>query len=132
MKKSIKRDYLRQAQKRNSLKGGGSKKDKKINILSDKRFSTDSLVGHSNYGIVHVTEAVGVNALRDIGTGFANFFGKSGFESELYDTVKEKAFRKLRKLVSNKKYGVGNIKIDMESTNTTIFCHLIGTIYKLT
>ena len=81
-------------------------------------------------GIVHVTEAVGINVLRDMGTEFANFFGRGGFESTVYDSVKEKAFQKLKKIVSNKKYKVGNIKMDMETTQTTVFCHLIGTIYK--
>ena len=59
-------------------------------------------------GIVHVTEAVGINAVRELGTGLANFFGKKGFESKLYDTVKENAFVKLNNQIPDKY--TGNIK----------------------
>ena len=104
--------------------------EENINIVGNKRFTTADIKNMESKGIVHVTEAVGINAIRDAATDFVNFFGKSGFESKLYDKAKQKAFMKLKKLVNNKKYYVGNIKTDIETTQTTIFCHLIGTIYK--
>ena len=109
-----------------NYRGGGNK----INVLVDSRFSTSSFDNMKCKGIVHVTEAIGINVVRGMGTDFANLFGKAGFESELYDNVKQKALRKLKKLVSNKKYKVGNIKMDIETTNATVFCHLIGTVYQ--
>lgn len=104
--------------------------EENINIVGDKRFTTADIKNMESKGLVHVTEAVGINAIRDVATNFVNFFGKSGFESKLYDKAKQKAFMKLKKLVNNKKYYVGNIKMDIETTQTTIFCHIIGTIYK--
>ena len=112
------------------IKKGGSN-NTNINIINNRRFTT----GKPTYknmiskGIVHITEAVGVNIARDIGSGFANLFGSAGFESTLYDEVKKKAFDKLLEMMSNKKMYVGNIKLDIETDKNTIFCHLIGTIY---
>ena len=116
----------RKSKKSRKLVGGGL-----VNIFSNPRFTTGPVKNANVKGIVHVTEAVGINIVRDVGTNFANFFGKKGFESKLYDDAKSKAFDKLEKIVSNKKYSVGNIKMDIETTDKTIFCHLVGTIYIL-
>jgi uncharacterized protein YbjQ (UPF0145 family) len=116
----------KKSKKSRKLVGGGS-----VNIFLNARFTTGPVKNANVKGIVHITEAVGINIVRDVGTNFANFFGKSGFESKLYDEAKSKAFDKLEKMVSNKKYSVGNIKMDIETTDRTIFCHLVGTIYTL-
>jgi len=111
---------------KNNKSGGGGN-----GIIVEERFST----GKPTYknmiskGIVHITEAVGINVAREIGSGFANFFGSEGFESTLYDEVKTKAFKKLNETLPDDKYHVGNIKIDIETDKNTIFCHLVGTIY---
>ena len=113
--------------KKNKNKNGGGLG----NIINNNRFTT-SKPTHQNMvskGIVHVTEAVGINMAREIGTSFANLFGRSGFESKLYDEVKKKAFDKLSSMMSDPTFHVGNIKMDLETTQNTIFCHLIGTIY---
>jgi hypothetical protein len=111
------------------LKKGGSNTN--INIINNNRLSTGKPTNKNmiSKGIVHITEAVGINVAREIGTGFANLFGSSGFESTLYDEVKKKAFDKLSDMMSNEKLHVGNIKIDIETDKNTIFCHLVGTIY---
>jgi len=118
--------------KKNKIKKGGSNNtNTNINIINNRRFTT----GKPTYknmiskGLVHITEAVGINIARDIGSGFANLFGSAGFESTLYDEVKKKAFDKLSSMMTNKKLHVGNIKIDIETDKSTIFCHLVGTIY---
>lgn len=114
------------------LKGGSNTNtNTNTNIINNRRFST----GKPTYknmvskGLVHLTESVGINIARDIGSGVANLFGSSGFESTLYDEVKTKAFNKLSSMMNNKKLYVGNIKIDIETDKNTIFCHLVGTIY---
>ena len=111
--------------KYNSKKGGS------YNIINNKRFSTSNPHNKNmvSKGVVHVTEAVGINMARGIGTGIANLFGNSGFESALYNDVKKKAFDKLSSMLSDPSFFVGNIKMDIETTQNTIFCHLIGTIY---
>ena len=121
--------------KKNKIKKGGSNNtNTNINIINNRRFTT----GKPTYknmiskGLVHITEAVGINIARDIGSGFANLFGSAGFESTLYDEVKKKAFDKLSSMMTNKKLHVGNIKIDIETDKSTIFCHLVGTIYMKT
>lgn len=113
--------------KKNNIKKGGSYN----NIINNQRFSTSKPQNTNmiSKGIVHVTESVGINVARGIGTGFANLFGKSGFETTLYDEVKKKAFDKLSSMISDPSFFVGNIKMDIETTQNTIFCHLIGTIY---
>tara|TARA_B110000285_G_C15052842_1_gene577947 strand:- start:420 stop:821 length:402 start_codon:yes stop_codon:yes gene_type:complete len=117
------------------LKKGGSNtnitNNTNINIINNKRLSTGKPTNKNmiSKGLIHITEAVGINLARDIGSGFANLFGSAGFESTLYDEVKKKAFDKLIEMMSNKKLYVGNIKLDIETDKNTIFCHLIGTIY---
>lgn len=113
------------------MKSKKKKVKKGDNLILDNRFSTADIKNGENKGLVHVTEAVGINFARDISTDFVNLFGSSGFESDLYDIVKQKAFNKLKNLVNKPNYCVGNIKIDIETTKSTIFCHLLGTIYKL-
>jgi len=112
--------------KKNKIKKGAS-----YNIINNQRFSTSNPHNTNmvSKGVVHVTEAVGINMARGIGTGIANLFGNSGFESTLYDEVKKKAFDKLSSMISDPTFQVGNIKMDIETTTNTIFCHLIGTIY---
>ena len=106
---------------------GGVSKSK--NYIPTRNFSTGDIKNKKIKAIVHVTEATGINVVRGIGTGFANLFGKKGFESTLYDNVKTNAFKKLYQQVPDK-YSVGNIKMDIETTQSTIFCHLIGTVYE--
>lgn len=125
-KLSKKNRNLKSKSQRKSQRGGvsGSK-----NYIPAHNFSTGDIKNKKIKGIVHVTEAMGINVVRGIGTGFANFFGKKGFESNLYDTVKTTAFKKLYKQIPEK-YFVGNIKMDIETTQSTIFCHLVGTVYE--
>ena len=111
-------------------KASGISEKINANLFLNKRFITGSVQGLEPKGIVHVSEAIGINAIRNAATDFANFFGSSGFESELYDKAKTNAFKKLKKIVSSKNYVVGDIKMDIETTQNTIFCHLIGTVYK--
>jgi hypothetical protein len=111
---------------KNKKSGGGGN-----GIINHRRFSTGNPTykNMSSKGIVHITEAVGINVAREIGSGFANFFGSEGFESTLYDEVKTKAFDKLKTMMNDEQLHVGNIKIDIETDKNTIFCHLVGTIY---
>ena len=108
---------------RKSQKGGSP------NFIHGHNFTTGNVSDMKVKGIIHITEAVGINVARGVGTNLANFFGDEGFQSNLYDTVKANAFKKLKNKVSSK-YIVGNIKMDIETTNATIFCHLVGTVYK--
>lgn len=119
--------YKKTKKNKNKNKNGGGLG----NIINNNRFSTSKPTYQNmvSKGIVHVTEAVGINVAREIGTSFANLFGRSGFESKLYDEVKKKAFDKLSYMMSDPTFHVGNIKMDIETTQNTIFCHLIGTIY---
>ena len=124
----------KKTKKNKIIKGGSNNTNININIINNRRFTT----GKPTYknmiskGIVHITEAVGVNIAREIGSGFANLFGSAGFESTLYDEAKKKAFDKLTSMMTNKKLHVGNIKLDIETDKNTIFCHLVGTIYMKT
>ena len=117
------RKLINQKRKTRKSQKGGSP-----NFVSGN-FTTGNVDDMKVKGIIHITEAVGINVARGVGTDLANFFGEEGFQSNLYDTVKDRAFKKLKEQVS-KKYVIGNIKMDIETTNATIFCHLVGTVYK--
>ena len=51
-----------------------------ISLFSRIKLYNGDVNGMKVKGIVHV-KTVGINAVRELGTGLANFFGKKGFES---------------------------------------------------
>jgi len=121
-RKAINKRNLKKTQK-------GGKNDTNLFIKTD-RLTTGPIEDGEVLGIIHITEAGGINALRGIGTGVANLFGEKGFDYGIYSNVKNKAFKKLySKLKDGQK--IGNIKMDIETTRATIFCHLLGTVYQM-
>ena len=126
MKKVSKKAVNKRSSKK-TQKGG--KSDTSLFLKTDK-LTTGPIEDGEVLGIIHITEAAGINAIRGIGTGVANLFGEKGFDYGIYSNVKNKAFKKLySKLKDGQK--IGNIKMDIETTRATIFCHLLGTVYQM-
>jgi hypothetical protein len=111
------------------IKNKGGSNNSNSNLIIDRRFSTGTMDG-TTVGLIHITESVGINLIRNMGTNVANLFGNEGYETVLYNNVKEKAFNKLKKIVNKDNYNVSNLKMDIETTDKTIFCHLMGTLCK--
>ena len=125
---------LSQKTKRNKPKKmkGGRKKQNINLLLSQKLFFTPN--EDENYkpiGLVHVTQAGAISALRDKVSDFFNYFGKTGYETSVYDVCRHGALKKLFHVL--KKRGgdtkICNIILDIDSADKDVFAHAHGTLY---
>lgn len=103
------------------------------NVFSDSRLSTEPNqdMNYEEAGIVHATEAVGINIARTIITNVANVFGSKGMDLSRYDVCRTAVLTKLLNNVPNG-YKVCNIKMDIENSaqNTSIHVHAYGSLMK--
>jgi hypothetical protein len=82
---------------------------------------------YKEIGIVHSSESIAVNILRDIGTDFFNAFGATGFDNSIYDQLRNTCFQKLHdKISENQK--ICNIRVDIERDKSSIYMHVYGTL----
>jgi hypothetical protein len=102
-----------------------------INVFMDKRLSTQPNEDrdYEDVGIVHATEAVGINMGRAIVTSIANTFGSKGVDLSRYDVCRQGALNKLLKELPVG-YKVSNIKMDIENGPQSIHVHAYGTLMK--
>jgi hypothetical protein len=103
------------------------------NLFMDTRLSTEPNQD-SNYedaGIIHATEAVGINIARTIITNVANVFGSKGVDLSRYDVCRTAVLTKILNNVPNG-YKVCNIKMDIENgaQNANIHVHAYGSLMK--
>ena len=103
------------------------------NVFSDSRLSTEPNqdMNYEEAGIIHASEAVGINIARTIITNVANVFGSKGIDLSRYDVCRTAV---LTKLLNNVPAGckVCNIKMDIENSaqNTSIHVHAYGTLMR--
>jgi len=103
------------------------------NVFSDPRLSTEPNqdMNYEDGGIIHATEAVGINIARTIITNVANVFGSKGIDLSRYDVCRTAV---LTKLLNNLPTGckICNIKMDIENSaqNTSIHVHAYGTLMR--
>jgi len=102
-----------------------------INVFMDKRLSTQPNEDrdYEDVGIVHATEAVGINMGRAFVTSIANTFGSKGVDLSRYDVCRQGALNKLLKELPVG-YKVSNIKMDIENGPQSIHVHAYGTLMK--
>ena len=126
---------LRNKKTRKKLKifknsGGKTEKNEKVVFLTDK-ISTQSNQDeqYKEIGVVHMSEAGSVNVVREFGTGLANVLGKGGFDSTIYDEIRDKTLNKLNNLIKDNQK-VCSLKIDVENVkaNKLFYIHLHGTL----
>ena len=128
---------LRNKKTRKKLKifknsGGKTEKNEKVVFLTDK-ISTQSNQDeqYKEIGVVHMSEAGSVNVVREFGTGLANVLGKGGFDSTIYDEIRDKTLNKLNNLIKDNQK-VCSLKIDVENVkaNKLFYIHsIIKNIY---
>lgn len=100
-------------------------------IFSDPRLSTqpNEDPSYEDGGIIHVTEAVGINFGRAIITNIANTFGSKGIDLSRYNVARTGALQKLL-MDTPPGYKVCNIKMDIENGPQSIHVHAYGTLMK--
>lgn len=99
-------------------------------IFLSKQISTqhNDDMEYKEIGIIHITDSAAINALRNFGSGIANFFGSKGFDNTVFDTCRNDALKKLSKQIgANQK--VCNMRMDMDMANKElVFIHIYGTL----
>jgi hypothetical protein len=99
-------------------------------IFKSQRMSTldNTDDRYDEVGIIHVTDTAGVNALRNLGSGFANFFGAKGFDNAVFDMARHGVLKKMRAQLEHGQKVCG-LKIDVEqSTPEMISASAYGTL----
>lgn len=101
------------------------------NVFSDTRLSTqpNEDMNYEDAGIIHATEAVGINLGRALITNVANAFGSKGIDLSRYDVGRTAV---LTKLLNNVPAGckICNIKMDIENSPQSIHVHAYGSLMK--
>jgi len=101
------------------------------NVFSDTRLSTQPNED-SNYedaGIIHASEAVGINMGRAFVTDIANAFGSKGIDLSRYDVGRTAVLTKLLNHVPNG-CKICNIKMDIENGQQSLHVHAYGSLMK--
>jgi len=131
MPKLIKKTLKNKEKKNKSYKRGGGDDDSKDNYIYKSDFITTQQNTDANYteiGVIHVTDSTGINAIREMATGFANFFGSKGFDNRVYDLARNNALKKLEEQFDKRNQKVCNLRMDVSSDRTLVFVHLYGTL----
>jgi len=113
-------------------KGGGTI----TNIFLSQNISTQPNTdkNYKEIGVVHITESEGINFIKNIGTGVANFFGRKGFDSSSYHKARLKALENISNLINKDNQKICNLRmdIDINSKSRLVFVHLYGTLMERT
>jgi len=129
MPKQIKKTLKKREKKNKSYKrGGGETKDDYV--FSSEFISTqqNTDASYREVGVVHVTDSTAINAIRGMATGFANFFGKKGFDNRVFDIARNSALTKLEEQIDKRNQKVSNLRMEVSSDQTLVFVHLYGTL----
>lgn len=101
------------------------------NVFNDSRLSTqpNEDMNYEDAGIIHATEAVGINMGRAFITNIANAFGSKGLDLSRYDVGRTAV---LTKLLNNVPNGckICNIKMDIENGPQSIHVHAYGSLMR--
>jgi uncharacterized protein YbjQ (UPF0145 family) len=108
-------------------------------VVSDFFYPSDKITTQPNSdpalkeaGIMHMTYASGINALRGVGTGIFNFFGARGFDTAIYDKARSEALKQLSdKMEENGVKRLCNLRMETDTSNPAMFVlNIYGTALK--
>ena len=104
--------------------------NKKDFFYLNKNISTEpnKSKAYVRQGILHFTDSMGINALRDTLTSISNFFGSKGLENAVYDRLRNLALIKVGILLEENQRCY-NTRLEFEREDETIFIHVYGTLY---
>ena len=105
-----------------------------VNASKDEIFKSDKLstqpCNDPNYkeiGIIHMSDSIAVNLLRDATSDLFNVFGAKGFDNSIYDQLRNTCFKKLQdSITANQK--ICNVRVDIERDKSLIYMHVYGTL----
>jgi hypothetical protein len=118
--------------RRYPTRGGLEVKKNRYVIFSSPKLSTQPC-NNPNYrriGIVHLSDSIGINFLRNNATELFNAFGSKGFDNSIYDQLRDTCFRKLAESI-NENQQICNIRVDIDRDASLIYMHVYGTLFEL-
>ena len=142
MRKTRTRSNKNAKTRRNQIQTAGSEKkiktltiekERDICILESTLISSDPNTDPSyrHVGLIHFTDAAGINIVRGVFTNVANVFGKKGFDNTIYDELRKTTLEKVQKLLKpGQKICSCRMDFDVTPTNGMIFHHFYGTLYE--
>ena len=78
-------------------------------------------------GIVHMSDSIGLNLVRNTATNVLNIFGQKGFDNTIYDKLRNSCLEKMTTLLKENQR-VCNLRIEIERDAKLIYMHLYGTL----
>jgi len=150
MPKSTKRRYTRKNSgkmsrryRKKTMRGGDvpavedetkKNKDDVMNASKDEIFKSDKISTqpcndpeYKEIGIIHMSDSIAINLLRDATSDLFNVFGAKGFDNSIYDQLRNTCFQKLQdSITANQK--ICNVRIDIERDKSLIYMHVYGTL----
>lgn len=129
----------RKYRKKAAMLGGKPDEDEKqndeiINANDNKIFATDNISTqpcndpeYKEIGIIHMSDSIGLNALRNAATNIFNLVGAKGFDNKIYDKLRNSCLDQLKQIVK-KNQRVCNLRIEIERDAQLIYMHLYGTL----
>ena len=105
-----------------------------VNASKDEIFKSDKISTqpcnnrkYKEIGIIHMSESIAVNLVRDATSDLFNVFGAKGFDNSIYDQLRNTCFQKLQdSITANQK--ICNVRVDIERDKSLIFMHVYGTL----
>jgi uncharacterized protein YbjQ (UPF0145 family) len=86
---------------------------------------------YEEVGIVHITDTLGVNVVREGATSFFNIFGQKGFNNSRYDEARNEVLKLMVEEMKNQKIDrVCNVRMDASpgtDYNSMIIVNIYGT-----
>lgn len=100
------------------------------NVLINDRITTEPNNINSKYkeiGIIHTTEAVGINFVRGFVTSVSNTLGFKGVDVSRYDAARNNIIKKLLGLITQNQK-ICNLRMEIDNTPQSIYIHAYGTL----
>ena len=129
--RTTRKNKTKTARRYSRTRGGLDVKNNRNEIFSSPKLSTQPC-NNPNYrriGIVHLSDSVGVNFLRNNATELFNVFGAKGFDNSIYDQLRNTCFRKLAQSINDNQQ-ICNIRVDIERDASLIYMHVYGTLFE--
>jgi uncharacterized protein YbjQ (UPF0145 family) len=86
---------------------------------------------YEEVGIIHITDTLGVNAIREGATSFFNIFGQKGFDNSRYDVVRNEVLKLMVEEMKKQNIDrVCNVRMDASpgsEYNSMIIANIYGT-----
>jgi hypothetical protein len=80
-------------------------------------------------GIIHLSDSIALNFLRNAATDLFNALGKKGFDNTIYDQLRNNCFLKMNSLIENNiNRKICNLRFEIERDETLIYMHSYGTL----